>query len=170
MHGIFYDAKHDEIVVPVALGGAVLTLPGGADGGSPPLRVLQGPKTGLVQPDTLYVDVAHDEMIVDSGDDSVLVFNRAASGDVTPLRKLGGPKTQIRNIYGMAVDSVHSLIVIANRVDLGGRNSSDGILIFNRTDDGDVPPRAGVAGPRTGIIKIRQVVVDEERGQIFATI
>jgi hypothetical protein len=27
-----------------------------------------------------------------------------------------------------------------------------------------------IAGPKTGIIKIRQVVVDEERGQIFATI
>ena len=80
MHGIFYDPTHDEIVVPVALGGAVLTLPGGADGGAPPLRVLQGPATGLVQPDTLYVDVAHDEMIVDSGDDSVLVFPRTATG------------------------------------------------------------------------------------------
>jgi hypothetical protein len=170
MHGIFYDPKHDEIVVPVALGGAVLTLPGGADGGAPPLRVLQGPATGLVQPDTLYVDVAHDEMIVDSGDDSVLVFPRTASGNTAPIRTIGGPKTQIRNIYGMSVDSVHNLIVVANRVDLGGRQSSDGILIFNRTDSGDVAPRAVIAGPRTGIIKIRQVVVDEERGQIFATI
>jgi hypothetical protein len=170
MHGIFYDPTHDEIVVPVALGGAVLTLPGGADGGAPPLRVLQGPATGLVQPDTLYVDVAHDEMIVDSGDDSVLVFPRTAIGNTAPIRKLGGPKTQIRNIYGMSVDSVHNVIVVANRVDLGGRESSDGILIFNRTDSGDVAPRAVIAGPRTGIIKIRQVVVDEERGQIFATI
>ena len=170
MHGIFYDPTHDEIVVPVALGGAVLTLPGGADGGAPPLRVLQGPATGLVQPDTLYVDVAHDEMIVDSGDDSVLVFARTASGNVAPLRKLGGPKTQIRNIYGMTVDSVHDRIVVANRVDLGGRESNDGILIFNRTDSGDVAPRGVIAGPHTGIIKIRQVVVDEERGMIFATI
>jgi hypothetical protein len=170
MHGIFYDPRHDEIVVPVALGGAVLTLPGGADGGTPPLRVLQGAKTGLVQPDTLYVDVAHDEMIVDSGDDSVLVFNRTANGDVPPLRKLGGPRTRIRNIYGMTVDSVHNRIVIANRVDTGGRQSEDGILIFNRTDEGDVAPRGIIAGPRTGIIKIRQVVVDDEQGLIFATI
>ncbi|HEX2453231.1 MAG TPA: hypothetical protein VHI99_05995 [Vicinamibacterales bacterium] len=170
MHGIFYNPKHDEIVVPVALGGAVLTLPGGANGGEPPLRVLQGPKTRLVQPDTLYVDVAHDELMVDSGDDSVLVFSRMANGDVEPIRKLGGPKTKIRNIYGITVDSVHNLIIIGNRVDLGGRESEDGILIFNRTDTGDVAPRAVIAGPRTGIIKIRQVVVDEERGQIFATI
>jgi DNA-binding beta-propeller fold protein YncE len=170
MHGIFYDPTHDEIVVPVALGGAVLTLPGGANGGEPPLRILQGPKTGLVQPDTLYVDVPHDEMIVDSGDDSVLVFPRTASGDVAPIRKIGGPRTHIRNIYGMSVDAVHNVIVVANRVETGGRDSSDGILIFNRTDAGDVAPRGVISGPRTGIIKIRQVVVDEERGQIFATI
>ena len=62
-------------------------------------------------------------MIVDSGDDSVLVFPRTATGNVAPIRKLGGPKTQIRNIYGMTVDSVHNLIVVANRVDLGGRES-----------------------------------------------
>ena len=70
----------------------------------------------------------------------------------------------------MTVDSVHDLIIVANRVDTGGRQSTDGILIFNRTDDGDVAPRGVIAGPRTGIIKIRQVVADDERGQIFATI
>jgi hypothetical protein len=170
MHGIFYNPTHDEIVVPVALGGAVLTLPGGANGGDPPLRVLQGPRTQLVQPDTLSVDVEHDEMIVDSGDDSLLVFPRTANGDVAPIRKIGGPKTHIRNIYGMAVDAVHNVIVVANRVETGTRESNDGILMFNRTDDGDVAPRAMIAGPHTGIIKIRQVVVDEARGQIFATI
>jgi len=108
--------------------------------------------------------------MVDSGDDSVLVFPRTAKGNVPPIRTLGGPKTQIRNIYGMTVDSVHDRIVVANRVDLGGRESSDGILVFNRTDSGDVAPRGVIAGPHTGIIKIRQVVVDEDRGMIFATI
>ena len=170
MHGIFYDPIHDEIVVPVALGGAVLTLPGGANGATPPTRVLQGPRTGIVQPDTLYVDLEHDEMIVESGDSAVLVFPRTAYGDMAPIRRIGGPKSQIDNIYGLATDSKRNLIVVANRIESGGRESNDGILIFNRTDNGDVAPRAKIAGPRTGIIKIRQVVVDEERGQIFATI
>jgi DNA-binding beta-propeller fold protein YncE len=170
MHGIFYNTRDDEIVVPVALGGAVLTLPGGASGGDPPLRVIQGPKTEIVQPDTLYVDVAHDEMVVDSGNNSVLVFRRTASGDVAPIRKIGGPKTQIDNIFGLTVDSVRNLIIVANRIETDGRESSDGILIFNRTDSGDVAPRAIIAGPHTGIIKIRQVVADEVRGQIFVTV
>ena len=170
MHGIFYNQRDDEIVVPVALGGAVLTLAGGATGGDPPLRVIQGPRTQIVQPDTLYVDVAHDEVVVDSGDKSLLVFPRTASGDVAPIRTIGGPKTRIDNIFGLAVDSVRDLIVVANRIETDGRESSDGILIFGRTDNGDVAPRATIAGPRTGIIKIRQVVADEARGQIFVTV
>jgi hypothetical protein len=170
MHGIFYNARDDEMVVPVALGGAVLTLPGGANGGDPPLRVLQGPNTEIVQPDTLYVDVAHEEMVVDSGDNSVLVFRRTASGDVAPIRKIRGPRTHLDNIFGLTVDSVRNLIIVANRIETDGRESSDGILIFNRTDNGDVAPRATIAGPHTGIIKIRQVVADEPRGQIFVTV
>ena len=169
MHGIFYDPMHDEIVVPVALGGAVLTLPGGATGGEPPLRIIQGPRTGLVQPDTLYVDVAHDEIIADSGDNAVVVFPRTANGDVAPIRRIGGPNTRISNIFGLTVDSTRNLIIVANRVEFG-RQSNDGILIFNRTDNGDVAPKAVITGPHTGIIKIRQVVADEARGQIFVTV
>jgi DNA-binding beta-propeller fold protein YncE len=170
MHGLYYDAQHDEIIVPVALGGAILTLAGGANGGDPPVRVIQGSKTGLVQPDTLSVDVPHDEIVADSGNDSVVIFPRAGSGDIEPIRRIGGPKTHISNLYGITVDPVHDLIIVGNRVDTGGRTSQDAILIFNRTDTGDVAPRATISGPHTGIIKIRQVVVDPERSQIFATI
>src|SRR5262245_28315161 len=170
MHGLFYNPKHDEIVVPVALGGAVLTLAGGANGGDPPLRVIQGPATGIVEPDTLTVDVLHDEIVVDAGDRSILVFARRASGDAALLRKIAGPKTRIDNIFGLAVDSVRNLIIVANRIETEGRESSDGILIFDRTGNGDVAPRSVIAGPRTGIIKIRQVVADAARGQIVVTV
>jgi hypothetical protein len=59
---------------------------------------------------------------------------------------------------------------VSNRVETGARASEDAILIFNRTDEGDVAPRAKIAGPHTGIIKLRQLIVDEDRGQIFATV
>ena len=170
MHGIFYDEIHDEIVVPVALGGAILTLPGDAAGDAPPKRVLQGPKTGIVQPDTIYVDLKNDELIVESGDDAVLVFPRTAAGNVAPSRRIGGPNSGVGNIYGLAADSKSGCIIVANRVESGARASDDSILVFNRTDTGDPKPRNKIAGPHTGIIKIRQVFVDEERGLIFATI
>jgi hypothetical protein len=170
MHGIFYDHVPDEIVVPVALGGAILTLPGDAAGDAPPKRVLQGPKTGIVQPDTLYVDIEHDELIVESGDDAVLIFPRTAVGDVAPKRRIGGPNSGVNNIDGLAAASKLDCIVVANRVEGGGRQSDDAILVFNRLDNGDPKPRNKISGPHTGIIKIRQVVVDDERGLIYATI
>jgi hypothetical protein len=170
MHGIFYDDIHDEIVVPVALGGAVLTLPGDAAGDAPPKRILQGPKTGIVQPDTIYVDLVHDELIVESGDDAVLIFDRMAEGDVPPKRRIGGPEAGVANIYGLAADSKRDCIVVANRVESGARASDDAILTFDRTANGNVKPKTKIAGPHTGIIKIRQVFVDEDRGLIFATI
>jgi len=168
MHGIFYDAVHDEIVVPVALGGAILTLPGDAAGEVPPKRILQGPRTGIVQPDTLYVDLKHDELVVESGDDAVLVFPRTATGDVAPARRIGGPDSGVSNIYGLACGN--DRIVVGNRVQTGARESEDAILVFDRLANGDAKPRTRIAGPHTGIIKIRQVEIDEERGLIFATI
>ena len=44
MHGLAYDPVHDEIIVPVALSGALLVFRGGAVGNEPPVRVIQGPE------------------------------------------------------------------------------------------------------------------------------
>jgi hypothetical protein len=171
MHGIFYDPINDEIVLPVALAGAVLVFRGGATGDEKPLRVIQGPRSRIVKPDTLYVDLEHDELIVDSGEDGVLIFPRTADGDVAPLREIKGPKSRISSIFGLTVDPVRNLIFVANRIERpNSRDSDDGILVFNRTDNGDVAPRAAIGGPKTGIVKIRQMVADPERGQIFVSV
>jgi DNA-binding beta-propeller fold protein YncE len=172
MHGMFYDRVNDEMVVPVALAGAVLVFRGAATGSEEPIRTLQGPHTRILRPDTLSVDLEHNELIVDSGQDSIAIFDRTAKGDAKPLRVIGGPKTGISNIYGLSADPVRNLIFVANRVgeEGGGRDTSDAVLVFNRTDNGDVAPRAKIAGPRTGMLKIRQLQADPERGQIFVTV
>ena len=56
MHGIVYNERRDELVVPVALAGAILTFRGDVNGSEAPIRIIQGPKTRIVRPDTLYVD------------------------------------------------------------------------------------------------------------------
>ena len=171
MHGLFFDRDHDEMVVPVALAGGVLVFRGGASGTEVPLRTLQGPNTQILRPDTLTVDVPHNELIVDSGADSILVFDRTAQGETAPLRVIKGEKTGIANIYGITVDPVRNLIFIANRVgEESGRDTTDAILVFNRTDNGDVAPRARIGGPKTGMLKIRQIQADPERGHLFVTV
>ncbi len=167
MHGIAYDPLHDEIIVPVHLAGAVLVFRGGAKGEEAPVRVIQGPHTGILRPETTCVDLQHGEIMVgeDVGKD-VLVFSREANGDVAPLRAIRGPKTQLDEVRGVAVDPVRNLIVVASR----SKGGTTGLFIFNRTDNGDVAPRAVIAGPGTGILRIRQVAVDAEQGKIFAAV
>jgi hypothetical protein len=174
MHGLFYDAAHDELVVPVALAGAILTFRGGANGAEAPIRVLQGPRTRIMRPDTVYLDTKNDELYAPSADGGLLVFPRTASGDVPPKRVLAGPRTKLSSpdlfgIYGVAVDPVRNLVAVANRyAELQDKDGEkDGVLIFDRLASGDVPPRAIIRGKNTRITRLRQIEVDPERGLLF---
>jgi DNA-binding beta-propeller fold protein YncE len=176
MHGLYYDAMHDEMVVPVALAGAILTFHGGAEGAEAPIRVLQGPRTRIMRPDTVYVDTKNDELYAPSADGGLLVFPRTATGDVPPKRVIAGPKTKLSSpdlfgIYGIAVDPVRNLVAVANRyAELGDREGAlDGVLVFDRTANGDVAPRGIIRGKNSRITRLRQIEVDPERGLLFVS-
>jgi hypothetical protein len=165
IHGLDYDPVHDEILAPVYEGGAVLVFQGGGKGEDAPLRAIQGEHTKLLGPQTAAFDVANDEIIVgDPSSGSVLAYPRTAVGDVAPKRILRGPKTGLRDVVGVAVDDTRNLLVVSNR---GLSKDLTGIFIFNRTDEGDVAPRAVIAGSETGIGRSRQVTVDAARGKIY---
>ena len=168
MHGIAYDHVNDEIIVPVALSGAILVFRGGATGNEPPLRVIQGSDTGLIRPHTASVDPVSGEIL--AGDPSaraVLIFDRLAQGNARPKRVIGGPKTQFREIVGVASDAKNNAIVVASRAP-GGPN---GLFVFNLLDQGDVAPKRTIGGPLTGAIgRFRQVSVDPERGKIYLAV
>ena len=144
MHSIAYDEIHDEFFVPVPFPQAVLAFRGGANGEEPPIRVIQGPLTQLTSPSRLAVDAVHNEIFVPQ-DDSVLVFSRSANGDVAPIRVLKGPEIRLANI-AVAVDTVHNLLIVGGRYDEGGNAR---LLIFNRTDQGNVKPKAVIGGPNS---------------------
>jgi DNA-binding beta-propeller fold protein YncE len=166
MHGLAYDATHDEVVVPVALGAAVLTFRGSAHGEEPPIRIIQGPNTHLVRPHTLAVDEKNGEIIVaDTSSRSLLVFARDADGDAPPKRIIAGPKTGLLFIVGVAVDPLHDRIVAASASSVKG--GTTGLFIFNRTAQGDIAPRAVIAGPRTGIVRPWQLALDAQLGNVF---
>jgi hypothetical protein len=143
VHGIAYDPLHDEIVVPNPLSAAILIFRGSANGSEGPARIIQGPRTCLDLPHSVNIDVHNGEILVgDLGAHSVLVFPWNANGDVAPLRKIGGSKTRLGHVVGTAVDPDSNLLAVA---------SSREIIIFNRTDDGNVAPRATIEGPKSGV-------------------
>ena len=87
VHGIAYDPVRDEIYVSNALADAVLVFRAGANGAEPPVRVIQGPCTGLVNPHAVSLDLEHREILVSSLSARALaVFPMDADGNVTPRR------------------------------------------------------------------------------------
>jgi len=143
IHGLAYDPTHDEIVAPNALADAVLVFRAAAEGSERPRRVIQGPQTHLVTPHAVSLDLQNGEILVASlTGRRINVFRWDATGNVAPVRVIEGPKTSLGHIVGLAVDPERNLLAVANSQD---------ILIFNRTDNGDIAPRARIAGPRTGI-------------------
>lgn len=145
-HSVFYDEFHDEIVIPQPFAGAILTFPGGANGETPPIRIIQGPKTGLALNDVMTVDPVHNEYFVPRGQGGgmIHVFDRLAVGDVAPKRIVGGPKAGLGGIPTVAWDL--NLLIVEGR---------DGIYIYDRRAEGDIEPiRKITGGPRSGVKSI----------------
>jgi hypothetical protein len=168
-HGVTYDPAHDEIFASEPQTSAILAFRGGAEGEEAPLRVIQGAKSNLHSPFQMAVDLQHDELLVaDAVLDGVLTFRRDANGDVAPVRMIAGKRVRLFHTSGVAVDTERNLMVVAFASNRSGKHEHGGIHIFNRTDNGNVAPRATIAGPHTGIYSAWHVAV--YAGHIFATI
>jgi hypothetical protein len=174
IHDIRYDDLHDEIVVPNQFAQAILTYRGDIAGEAAPIRVIQGPLTQLVRPDRLDVDPVHNEIFIPNTD-SIPVFPREGNGNVAPIRVIKGPKTQLKGASSIAVDPVNNLVIASTqgRPPQGKQNTytptTNTLVIFNRTDNGDVAPRTIIQGARTGLELINQLQVYPPKGWIIAT-
>jgi hypothetical protein len=165
MHDIRYDEVHDEFFVVNPFAEAILVFRGGADGQQAPVRVIQGPNA-QIGGSRLDVDPIHNEIFVPDGN-RIRVYPREANGDVAPIRIIEGPDTRLRNAQSLAVDPINNILVVG--FNKNRENDPDGsILIFNRTDNGNVKPRAVIHGPKSGIIRINQMAVYPPKRLIVA--
>jgi hypothetical protein len=166
MHSLAYDAVRDEIIVNSPLAQAILTFRGDANGEEAPTRVIQGPRTQIQGTDydgndQMSFDEVHGEIYIPVDRSKILTFSRDAKGDTPPLRVLAGPDTQIRGTTRgharVGVDPVHNLLIVlssAERAQGGGADGGGGggsLLIFDRTANGNVKPKAVIKGPKTGL-------------------
>ncbi len=137
-----------------------------ANGDASPLRVIQGPKTGLSLPMKIIVDPVHNEIFVaNSGTSSILVFSRTANGDVAPVRKIEGSATGLRKPVGLYVDLKNDE-VWATSPELHSAT------IYPRTANGNVKPlrtlRSAPEGtPAPGIGNPGGIAYDSKRDQIL---
>ena len=122
VHGIAYDPVRDEIYVTNALADAVLVFRGGANGAEPPVRIIEGPCTGLVNPHAVSLDLEHREILVSSlSARAIAIFPMDANGNATPIRYIKGPKTKLGHTVGMGVDP---------RNERAGRGERGRLLVF----------------------------------------
>ena len=145
---------------------SITVYPMDASGDTPPLRIIQGPKTGLNWPAGLAVDEERGEIIVanDMGHE-ILYFDSNATGDVAPARVLKGPKTNIKNPTGIYLDLENDELWVAN---FGNHSAT----VYRRGASGDTPPmrtiRSGPADePALGIGNPHPVAYDSKREQIL---
>ena len=158
VHGIAYDPVRDEIYVTNALADAVLVFRGGAEGSEAPVRMIQGPCTGMVNPHAISLDLAHREILVSSlSARAIAIFPMDANGNATPARYIKGPKTRLGHTVGMGVDPETNTLVVANAED---------ILFFDRLATGDAAPIGQIKGERTGI-RDEPWELQIHRGKIF---
>lgn len=150
VHNIRYDPVHDEIIAAHPVAQAILVYRGGADGNEAPIRTILGPRTTLWDPDYVGVDGVHNEIYVTSGE-RVLVFNQQANGDVAPIRVIEGPDTMLGRMRGapQVVPELNLMVVAAGNIP--GQPRQGKLLIFNRTDNGNVKPLRVISlGPNAG--------------------
>ena len=161
-----YDPIRDEIVVPQFYAQAIMTYRGEANGNEAPIRIIRGPDTQIANPARLTLDPVHGEIFVPL-DGRLLVFPRDGQGNVAPIRVIEGPETQM-DANAVVVDPTRNLILVSGnspgrtRTPSGDRLGQ--VLIFNRTDNGNVKPRAIIRGPKSGIVNTGLMAVYPPRG------
>lgn len=145
---------------------SITVYPGDVTGDVPPIRRIQGVKTGLNWPMAIDVDVErHEIAVANDGDSSIRIFRRTDSGNVAPIRVLKGPRTGINGPMGVAFDVKNDELWVSNYGDHTA-------LVFPRGASGDVAPtrivRTAPAGsPTVGFGNPGAVAYDSKRDQIL---
>ena len=123
---------------------SITVYPLQADGDIAPLRIIEGPRTRLNWPASMWVDQERGELYVaNDGDNSVLVFKTADDGNVAPTRMIRGPNTNVANPTGIFLDSKNDELWVSN---MGNHSAT----VFERTADGDVAPKRVIRSAPAG--------------------
>src|SRR3990172_7369895 len=134
--GIFVDTGNNEIFITNFENDTVTVYRSKDVGDVSPIRTIGGPNTGLLGPEDIFVDTESNEIFVNNfSNATITVYERTDDGDVSPIRIIGGPNTGLLAPDGIYVDIENDEIFVGNR-----SATLNGILVFRRTDEGDVPP------------------------------
>lgn len=187
-HSVNLDVEHGEILVASLTGKRISVFSWNANGNVAPLRRIMGPKTGLGHIVGIAVDPVKNLLAIANSED-ILIFNRTDNGDAAPRARIAGPKTGIGDepwqmqFYGgriFVAASNHLHQNLYSGVTLKGTstkvpddpwlNPNLGFIgVWNITDNGDVPPRAIIRGPFSGLLHPVGIALNPKHGEIYAS-
>lgn len=190
--GVSLGRKRDEIAISVQQVNAVFIYRREASGAEPPVRAIQGPRTGLADPHGIYLDELHQEIVVANHGNwrneftedrpqrinavsykdvasggrflppSISVYPLTANGDTKPLRTIQGPRAGLNYPMALDVDLERDEIFVAN-------NGDNSILVFPRTGEGELAPLRVIRGDRTGLNLPIGIAVDAKNDELLVT-
>ena len=179
-HGVAVDVKnnlmfvsnHGNGVIKAQKAGrfdppSITVYPLKASGDTAPLRMIQGTKTRLNWPASMWVDSERGELYVaNDSDDSIVVFKTTDDGDVAPARTIRGPNSHVKNPTGVFLDSKHDELWVSN---MGNHSAT----VYKRTANGDAPPVRIIRSAPLGKIALAignpgAVAYDSKRDEILA--
>jgi DNA-binding beta-propeller fold protein YncE len=160
---VHLDKVHDELFISTEHINRVSVYRRAAEGEEKPLRIIQGPHTGLADPHGLYVDPATDELFVtnygnfratNENDDTESTANEDSGGErkrdkTTTASKKPKPP---RKVLELAPST--------------GRFVPPFISVFSRTAQGDAAPQRVIQGPHTGLNLPLGITRDPQTHQI----
>src|SRR3990172_634886 len=184
------DPVNNEVLVGV--GNTVLFFPRDANRDVAPKRILKNVDPRFNAGQSTAVDNVHNLVVVggsirggaqggvDAGasagggggrsfNGALAIFDRTANGEVKPLRLIAGERTLITRINQMQVYAPKGWIV-ASQPGAAGEQEPEGtfIGIWSVNDDGDVPPRWKLGGPKSQLKKPRGVTINVKDKEIIA--
>jgi len=142
-------------------------------------RTIQGPATGLAEPQGIYVDAKANEIYVanlghkvvedkatglpvgSTAPPSITVYARTARGNVAPLRTIQGEKTQLDMAKPIFVDEGRHEIVVADG------SPTDALLFFDQKANGNAAPIRVIQGSDTGLSNPTGVFVDAKHDEVL---
>ena len=155
------DPQNNEIYVPQASGN-VLVFRREANGDAAPIRVLAGPATRLDSPRAVAIDNTRNLLVIADGPGSgrgesrIVIFDRTAAGNATPRRVISGaPGNGNIDLYRQG-----GLIFMTIRPSGPTESVSAYIGVWSIEDEGAVPPRYTIGGPRGVLREPRGLGVD----------
>ena len=180
------DPVHNEIYVPS--GNELLVFQREAQGDVAPIRIIRAPGLGR---GTIAVDpvnnvtivarsgqkeegrlwnrpwIEHQEHKFEKEGGSLLIFGRTDSGDVKPRAVIEGPKTGLWALRQLQVYPPKGWIIVPQASGTIPEPEEVSIGVWHINDNGDVPPRWKIEGPKSALKRPRGVAINPKDKEIY---